>query len=156
MMVSAPGHEAVTTHLFVEDSPYLDSDAVFGVRDSLIVEFERHEPGTATDGRKMNEPYHVAHYDFRLVPAERSLRMAMKIGKSTVPRTAISTSDEHSITVRGEDLCRDLIGRMSFTDYFCLLVTGQRARRAAQRPCSMPRWWRSPSTASCPACRPAA
>jgi hypothetical protein len=32
----------------------------------------------------------------------------MKIGKSTVPRTAISTSDEHSITVRGEDLCRDL------------------------------------------------
>jgi citrate synthase len=50
----------------------------------------------------------------------------MKIGKSTVPRTAISTSDEHSITVRGEDLCRDLIGRISFTDYFSLLVTGTR------------------------------
>ena len=49
-----------------------------------------------------------------------------KIGKSTVPRTAISTSDEHSITVRGEDLCRDLIGRISFSDYFSLLVTGQR------------------------------
>ena len=49
-----------------------------------------------------------------------------KIGKSTVPRTAISTSDEHSITVRGEDLCRDLIGRISFTDYFSLLVTGKR------------------------------
>lgn len=52
-----------------------------------------------------------------------------KIGKSTVPRTAISTSDEHSITVRGEDLCRDLIGRISFTDYFSLLVTGQRPSR---------------------------
>lgn len=50
----------------------------------------------------------------------------MKIGKSTIPRTAISTSDEHSITVRGEDLCRDLIGRISFTDYFSLLVTGVR------------------------------
>ena len=49
-----------------------------------------------------------------------------KIGKSTVPRTAISTSDEHSITVRGEDLCRDLIGKISFTDYFSLLVTGTR------------------------------
>jgi citrate synthase len=49
-----------------------------------------------------------------------------KIGKATVPRTAISTSDEHSITVRGEDLCRDLIGRISFTDYFSLLVTGLR------------------------------
>jgi hydroxyquinol 1,2-dioxygenase len=69
MIVSAPGHQAVTTHLFVADSPYLDSDAVFGVRDSLIVEYERHQPGTAPDGRKMNKPYHVAHYDFRLVPA---------------------------------------------------------------------------------------
>jgi hydroxyquinol 1,2-dioxygenase len=69
MIVSAPGHQAVTTHLFVADSPYLDSDAVFGVRDSLIVEYERHQPGTAPDGRKMNKPYHVAYYDFRLVPA---------------------------------------------------------------------------------------
>jgi citrate synthase len=49
-----------------------------------------------------------------------------KIGKSTVPRTAISTSDEHSITVRGEDLCHELIGHISFTDYFSLLVTGVR------------------------------
>jgi citrate synthase len=49
-----------------------------------------------------------------------------KIGKSTVPRTAICTSDEHSITVRGEDLCTELIGHISFTDYFSLLVTGKR------------------------------
>jgi citrate synthase len=54
----------------------------------------------------------------------------MKIGKSTIPRTAISTSDEHSITVRGEDLCRDLIGRISFSDYFSLLVTGARPSAA--------------------------
>ncbi|TWO73390.1 citryl-CoA lyase [Caenimonas sedimenti] len=53
-----------------------------------------------------------------------------KIGKSTVPRTAICTSDEHSITVRGEDLCHDLIGKISFTDYFSLLVTGQRPSNA--------------------------
>jgi citrate synthase len=54
----------------------------------------------------------------------------MKIGKSTIPRTAISTHDEHSITVRGEDLCRDLIGGISFTDYFSLLVTGVRPSAA--------------------------
>jgi citrate synthase len=54
----------------------------------------------------------------------------VKIGKSTVPRTAISTSDEHRIIVRGEDLCRDLIGRISFTDYFSLLVTGVRPTAA--------------------------
>jgi len=68
MKVSAPGHKEVTTHLFVKGSPYLDSDAVFGVRESLIVEFEKHDAGTAMDGRNMDTPYHVAHYDFRLIP----------------------------------------------------------------------------------------
>ena len=68
MKVSAPGHVELTTHLFVAGSPYLDADAVFGVRDSLIVEFETHPPGTALDGREMTTPYHSAHYDFRLVP----------------------------------------------------------------------------------------
>jgi catechol 1,2-dioxygenase len=37
-IVSAPGYRPVTTHVFVADSPYLDSDAVFGVKDSLIRE----------------------------------------------------------------------------------------------------------------------
>ncbi|MDP3835255.1 MAG: intradiol ring-cleavage dioxygenase [Hydrogenophaga sp.] len=69
MKVYAPGHQPVTTHLFVADSPYLDSDAVFGVRNSLIVPFSAHAPGTAPDGRHMNIPYHSASYDFRLVPA---------------------------------------------------------------------------------------
>jgi hydroxyquinol 1,2-dioxygenase len=69
MKVSAPGHTEVTTHLFVKGSPYLDSDAVFGVRDSLIVDFEKHEPGTAMDGRKMDVPYHAAYFDFRLIPS---------------------------------------------------------------------------------------
>jgi len=55
----------------------------------------------------------------------------MKIGKNTIPRTAISTSDEHAIVVRGADLCKDLIGRISFTDYFHLLVTGRRPGAAA-------------------------
>ena len=50
----------------------------------------------------------------------------MKIGKSTVPRTAICTSDEHTIVVRGQDLCEDLIGHVSFGDYFFLLLTGKR------------------------------
>jgi citrate synthase len=55
----------------------------------------------------------------------------MKIGKETVPRTAISTSDEDTIVVRGADLCAELIGRLSFTDYFHLLVTGRQPTRAA-------------------------
>jgi catechol 1,2-dioxygenase len=36
---SAPGFSTLTTHVFDADSPYLDSDVVFGVRDSLVVPF---------------------------------------------------------------------------------------------------------------------
>jgi len=39
-IVSAPGYYPVTTHLFDSESKYLDSDAVFGVRDTLILKFE--------------------------------------------------------------------------------------------------------------------
>lgn len=38
-IVAAPGYRPVTTHLFPYDSPYLDSDAVFGVKESLIRQF---------------------------------------------------------------------------------------------------------------------
>lgn len=68
-MLIASGYEKLITHLFVSDSPFLDSDAVFGVRDSLVVNFAPHSAGTAPDGRVMDKPYHVAHYDFRLVPS---------------------------------------------------------------------------------------
>lgn len=70
LMLNAPGHVPLTTHLFVSDSPYLDSDAVFGVRDSLIVDFVKHPPGKAADGRVLDRPYYTARYDFRLVPQE--------------------------------------------------------------------------------------
>jgi len=68
MMVSAEGHVPVTTHIFVANSPYLGEDAVFGKRDSLVVDFEKHPPGKAVDGRDMKVPYHSASYDFRLAP----------------------------------------------------------------------------------------
>ena len=70
MIVSAPGHEPVTTHLFVEGDPYLESDAVFAVKNSLVVDFVRHEPGVAPDGKRMDRSYYTVQYDFSLVPAK--------------------------------------------------------------------------------------
>lgn len=58
--VSAPGYEPLTTMLFVEGDPYLDSDPVFAVKTSLVVPFER---------RDAPEPLYTARYDFRLQPA---------------------------------------------------------------------------------------
>lgn len=49
----------------------------------------------------------------------------MRIGKQTEPFSAISTADAHSITVRGKNLCTDLIGKMNFADYYYFLLTGQ-------------------------------
>ena len=48
----------------------------------------------------------------------------MKVGRPRDRSTGISTADAESITVRGRDLTR-LIGSMSFTDYFVLLLMGR-------------------------------
>lgn len=53
----------------------------------------------------------------------------MRIGKQDQAYTAIATSDADSITVRGHDLCDELIGKIDFTDYFWLLVLGQKPTR---------------------------
>lgn len=39
-MIAAPGHETLITHVFLADDPYLDSDVVLGVKNSLIRELE--------------------------------------------------------------------------------------------------------------------
>ena len=69
MIVSAPGHLPVTTHLFVGGSEYLDSDAVFGMKESLVAQFDRHPPGVGPDGARVETPFYTVNYDFRLSPA---------------------------------------------------------------------------------------
>ncbi|WP_033295856.1 intradiol ring-cleavage dioxygenase [Amycolatopsis jejuensis] len=61
--VSAPGYRTVTTHLFVADTPYLDSDAVFGVKSSLVREFPRvDDPARAAEAGLPN-PFRTVHFD---------------------------------------------------------------------------------------------
>ena len=48
----------------------------------------------------------------------------MKIGKEQIPRTRISTADAQRIVVHGFDLCDELVGNLSFTEYFWMLCTG--------------------------------
>jgi catechol 1,2-dioxygenase len=69
-VVSAPGFEPVTTHLFESTDKYLDSDTVFGVKDSLICEFARHETADAAAKQfGVAAPYYTADFDFVLKPA---------------------------------------------------------------------------------------
>jgi hydroxyquinol 1,2-dioxygenase len=69
MIVSASGHSPVTTHLFVADSPYLDSDAVFGMKESLVAQYERHPAGAGPNGGQLDTPFYTVNYDFRLRPS---------------------------------------------------------------------------------------
>ena len=71
--VSAPGFEPIITHLFVQGDPYLGSDAVFGVKDSLVVEFVAHPAGPTPDGGTSLVPFDTARYDFRLVKMSQGL-----------------------------------------------------------------------------------
>jgi citrate synthase len=49
----------------------------------------------------------------------------MQIGKPRAAITRICTARADSVEVRGRDLCRDLMGRLGFTEYFYLLLTGR-------------------------------
>jgi hydroxyquinol 1,2-dioxygenase len=69
IILSAPGYKSVTTHVFVEGDPYLESDAVFGVKNSLVTEFVRHEAGMAPDDKRMDRPFFTVNFDFGLVRA---------------------------------------------------------------------------------------
>jgi citrate synthase len=49
----------------------------------------------------------------------------MLIGKAGEALSAICRADETTITVRGRDLCNDLMGRLSFTEFFLLHLLGR-------------------------------
>ncbi|MGV3654491.1 MAG: intradiol ring-cleavage dioxygenase [Noviherbaspirillum sp.] len=65
-MIKADGYETLITHVFRNGDKYLDSDAVFGVRSSLIADWVRHEPGTAPDGTPLDTPFYTLDFDFVL------------------------------------------------------------------------------------------
>lgn len=69
-MVSASNQRTLVTHIFVRGDKYLDSDTVFGVKDSLVRDFERQTPDTPTpDGSAVNGPWSRVTFDIVLAPA---------------------------------------------------------------------------------------
>jgi hydroxyquinol 1,2-dioxygenase len=72
LMVVADGCRTLVTHVFPRGDAYLDSDSVFGVRDSLVVDVDRRAPGTPTpDGREVAGPWSRIDVDLVLAPAGR-------------------------------------------------------------------------------------
>ncbi|WP_329027244.1 dioxygenase family protein [Streptomyces sp. NBC_00690] len=68
VLASAPEHEELVTHMFVADSPYLDSDAVFAVKASLVADFAPSTDAALAARHGVEVPFHHAHFDIRLCP----------------------------------------------------------------------------------------
>jgi catechol 1,2-dioxygenase len=65
-IAGAAGHTPVTTHIFVAGSPYLESDAVFAVKKSLVEEFTTvDDPDRAAEFGVAN-PFRLANFDIVL------------------------------------------------------------------------------------------
>lgn len=65
-IVAAAGHPPVTTHLFVADSPYLDSDAVFGVKPSLVREFPLVDDPEQAAAHGLPNPFRTVGFEVTL------------------------------------------------------------------------------------------
>ena len=65
--LKAPGYHGLVTHLFQSGDKWIEHDAVYGVKEPLIVDFKKLPAGSkAPSGEIMNEPFCVVNYDFVL------------------------------------------------------------------------------------------
>ena len=81
VIASAPGFRTVVTELYTDDDPWLSGDAVFGVKPSLVVHYDRvSEPDRcAAAGR--TTPFWELHHDLVLTAGESSA-VAFSTGRS--------------------------------------------------------------------------
>lgn len=67
-IISAIGFDSVTTHIFDPDDEYINSDAVFGVKQSLLAEFKLIEDPNKIAEAGFESPYCEVVHNFVLVP----------------------------------------------------------------------------------------
>ncbi|MEW5420504.1 dioxygenase [Amorphus sp. 3PC139-8] len=68
-IVRAEGMRAITTELFFANTEYIDNDAVFGVRKSLITELQPYDASANADIQLQRKPDAQVYFDFVLAPA---------------------------------------------------------------------------------------
>ena len=64
--ITAPGFERLVTHVFRAGDRYLDVDAVFAVRSSLVADWLHHPPGRMPDGLASDLPFYTLDFEFVL------------------------------------------------------------------------------------------
>ncbi|SRR5581483_11135044 len=84
-IVSAPGYQQVITHVFVEGDRYLDQDAVFAVKDSLVGKYVKVSDAAEAKKLGMPNPFLKLTWDFKLAPDA-----GVKARKKIAPSDAIA------------------------------------------------------------------
>jgi hydroxyquinol 1,2-dioxygenase len=75
-IAEAPGFETLTTHIFVAGSPYLDSDAVFAVKQSLVRDFAQVDDAASAEEHGLQNPFPHANADLVLEPITEPMGQA--------------------------------------------------------------------------------
>jgi hydroxyquinol 1,2-dioxygenase len=65
-LVEAPGYHRIITHLFQRGDQYLDVDVVYGVKQQLIVDFNKKPAGMAPTGERLDTAFYEVNYNFVL------------------------------------------------------------------------------------------
>jgi hydroxyquinol 1,2-dioxygenase len=65
-LVEAPGYHRIITHLFQRGDQYLEADVVYGVKQQLIVDFNKRPAGTAPTGERLDTAFYEVNYNFVL------------------------------------------------------------------------------------------
>jgi len=81
-IVSAPGYQQVITHVFVEGDPYLDGDAVYAVKNSLVGKYKKVNDAAQAKKLGMTSPFLKLEWDFHLTPEKAGVKARKKIAAS--------------------------------------------------------------------------
>lgn len=68
-ILEADGFDRLVTHIFDPDDPYINSDAVFGVKESLLARFDWITDPAQIAEAGFDEPFYLVEHDFTLAPA---------------------------------------------------------------------------------------
>jgi catechol 1,2-dioxygenase len=77
-IVAAPGYQQVITHVFVEGDPYLDGDAVFAVKNSLVAKYKKVNDAAQAKKLGLSNPFLKLEFDFHLAADKAGAKKARK------------------------------------------------------------------------------
>ncbi|MEM7133805.1 MAG: dioxygenase [Chloroflexota bacterium] len=68
--INAPGFEELVTQIYSSDSKYLDTDAVFGVKESLIAQYTPNNSAEEAAKHNFRTPFYEVNFDFVMTKGE--------------------------------------------------------------------------------------